>query len=63
MDPGGNRAALDGRSGGLGEEKKEIPLRQPGTGEEFAEAVCFLISRRSAFITGAVLTVDGGESL
>lgn len=46
------------------EQQKEIvkstPLGRMGTPEEVAWAVAFLASERSGFITGQVLTVDGG---
>ncbi|MGW4893217.1 SDR family NAD(P)-dependent oxidoreductase [Kitasatospora sp. NPDC004240] len=35
-------------------------LRRVGTSEEVAEAVAFLLSERSAYITGQDLVVDGG---
>ncbi len=49
----------------LTEEQKELaikltPLGRFGKPEEVAYAVSFLASEEAAFITGAVLTVDGG---
>jgi NAD(P)-dependent dehydrogenase (short-subunit alcohol dehydrogenase family) len=37
-----------------------IPLNRYGLEEEIAEAVYFLCSERSSYITGQVLAVDGG---
>ena len=37
-----------------------IPLGRPGTPEEMAHAVLFLADPDSKYITGHVLTVDGG---
>lgn len=37
-----------------------VPLRRAGTGEDIAKAVVFLSSDQAAYITGQVLTVDGG---
>jgi NAD(P)-dependent dehydrogenase (short-subunit alcohol dehydrogenase family) len=39
------------------------PLGRPATTEEVAQAVLYLASGQSAFITGTALTVDGGASL
>ena len=42
------------------EYKKQVPLKRFGTPEEIANAVMFLSSRESAYITGTVLEVTGG---
>ncbi|MCP3991940.1 MAG: SDR family oxidoreductase, partial [Actinomycetia bacterium] len=38
------------------------PLRRIGTPEDVAGAVIFLASRAGAYLTGAVIPVDGGLS-
>ena len=37
-------------------------LKRAGQPEEVAELACFLASDRSSFITGAVITIDGGTT-
>lgn len=37
-----------------------IPLRRFGRPEEIGDVVCFLASDRAAYVTGAVIPVDGG---
>ena len=49
----------------LGEDTRrmlveETPLGRLGRPEDIAEAVAFLASEKAAFITGQVLTADGG---
>lgn len=40
----------------------EIPARRPGTPDEVAACVRFLVSEEAGYVTGSVLTVDGGLS-
>lgn len=42
--------------------RREVPLARFGMPEEIADAVAFLSSKRSAFITGASLVADGGQT-
>ena len=39
-----------------------IPMQRAATPEEVAEAICFLGSDDSSFITGVILPVDGGKT-
>ena len=41
-------------------QAKDSPLGRMGTPEEFANAAVFLVSPAAAYITGVMLTVDGG---
>jgi len=54
-------AAVRNKAGDL--IKKYIPMRRIGTPEDVARVAVFLASADSAYITGQVLTVDGGLSL
>ncbi|MGW4565439.1 SDR family NAD(P)-dependent oxidoreductase [Streptomyces sp. NPDC004561] len=50
-----------GHDASVKEEKAKLnPLGRLGTPEDVANAILFLASDRSSFITGAALTVDGG---
>jgi 3-oxoacyl-[acyl-carrier protein] reductase len=42
------------------EDLQEIPLRRFGHTREIADVVTFLASDRAAYVTGAVIAVDGG---
>jgi len=37
-----------------------VPFKRMGTAEEMAEAIYFLATPRSAYITGQCLAIDGG---
>ncbi len=41
---------------------KGIPLGRLGQPEEVAAAICFLLSENANYITGSVITIDGGMS-
>jgi acetoacetyl-CoA reductase len=41
----------------------QIPVGRLGFIEEIAEAVCYLLSDRSSFITGSNLCINGGQHM
>jgi 3-oxoacyl-[acyl-carrier protein] reductase len=47
-------------SGAQGEWESRIPLKRLGTPEDVASAVVFLASDEASYITGHVLSVNGG---
>ncbi len=53
----GGRAAIDAYI------EQQIPLRRWATVAEVSESVLYLVSDRSAFMTGHALVLDGGESI
>ena len=55
-------AAIRNKAGDL-IEKKMIPMKRIGKPEDVAHVAVFLASSESAYVTGQVLTVDGGLSL
>ncbi len=42
------------------ESEEDIPVGEYGQPEDLANLVCFLVSARARYITGAVIPVDGG---
>jgi NAD(P)-dependent dehydrogenase (short-subunit alcohol dehydrogenase family) len=53
--------AANGEPGRLERLKPSIPMGRAGTAEEVAEAVVWLLSSASAYVTGAILEVGGGR--
>ena len=41
----------------------QIPLKRVGTPKDIAETVAFLASDKAAYITGQVISVDGGMAI
>ena len=39
-----------------------VPLKRAGTPDEIAQTIVFLTSDRASFITGQIVSVDGGKS-
>lgn len=47
----------------LEEIKTMVPMRRMGTAREVAELVSFLASKKAAYITGQVFSIDGGLTI
>jgi NAD(P)-dependent dehydrogenase (short-subunit alcohol dehydrogenase family) len=45
------------------ERERTVPVGRLGEPEDVAAAVAFLAAESSAFITGAALFIDGGQTL
>jgi NAD(P)-dependent dehydrogenase (short-subunit alcohol dehydrogenase family) len=53
--------AANGEPGRLDRLKPTIPMGRPGQPEEIAEAVVWLLSSASSYVTGSILEVGGGR--
>ncbi|MFB6466157.1 SDR family oxidoreductase [Cytobacillus sp. Hz8] len=42
---------------------RESPTGRPGTGEDVARVISFLVDERSSFITGSIIPVTGGKDV
>lgn len=62
MDELGGLKGTD-REGAYELVSSRVPLRRPGSPEEIAAAVAWLASEGAGFTTGAVIAIDGGNSV
>ncbi|TGS34054.1 SDR family oxidoreductase, partial [bacterium M00.F.Ca.ET.180.01.1.1] len=56
-------AQMGGRDAIENYVRTKIPMGRWAVAEEIAEAILFLVSDRSSFMTGQALVIDGGESI
>ena len=55
-----NQTDIESARQGLIDSLGGIPMKRPGTPEEVAELVAFLVSNRSPYINGTEIVIDGG---
>ena len=59
MDALAERRLLD-REAAYAVAVADVPARRPGTAEEVAEVMAWLLSPAASYVNGALVTVDGG---
>ncbi|MBS4190875.1 SDR family oxidoreductase [Bacillus sp. FJAT-49705] len=47
----------------VGKTDQNTPIGRPGTGEDIARVISFLIDKKSDFITGSIIPVTGGKDV
>ncbi len=56
-------AQMGGRAEVEAYVREKVPMGRWGSVDEIAEAVLFLVSDRSSYMTGQILVIDGGETV
>jgi NAD(P)-dependent dehydrogenase (short-subunit alcohol dehydrogenase family) len=60
--PGRGAGGAVGGGGDMAQRATTTPLRRPGTPDEIGSVVAFLLSDDAAYMTGEVVSVDGGAT-
>ena len=55
--------ASGGRPDRVAQMTPNLPMRRPGTADEVAEAILWLVSDSASYSTGTILDVSGGRAI